>query len=138
MITITDPPKVRKHMTDHFQDIFKGQNLEHNANMIANFLLEDDDPAPYEEFLRRRIPDQLRNELEGLLTQTELDEALQNDMKPNSAPGIDGFTVKFLRIFWPSLKELITRGINKMKTKGKLTITLRTAIMKLLQKGEKD
>ena len=67
-----------------------------------------------------------------------MDEALQNDMKPNSAPGIDGFTVKFLRGFWPSLKELITRGINIMKTKGKLTITLRTALMKLLQKGEKD
>ena len=46
MITITDPPKVRKHMTEHFQEIFKGQNLDHNANMIANFLLEDDDPAP--------------------------------------------------------------------------------------------
>ena len=67
-----------------------------------------------------------------------MDEALQNDMKPNFAPGVDGFTVKFIRVFWPALKELITRGINQMKTKGKLTITLRTALMKLLQKGEKD
>ena len=90
-------------MTEHLQEIFKGQDQDHNANMVANFLLQDDDPAPYEEFLWRRIPDHLRNELEGLLTQTELDEALQNDMKPNSAPGIDGFTVKFLKIFWPCL-----------------------------------
>ena len=122
-------------MTEHFQEIFKAQDLDHNANMVSNFLLQDDDPAPYEEFLQRRIPDHVRNELEGLLTQAELDEALQNYMKPNSAPGVDGFTVKFLMVFWPSLKELITRGINQMKTKGILTITLRTALMKLLQKG---
>ena len=59
-------------------------------------------------------------------------------MKPNSAPGVEGFTFKFLRLFLPYLKELITKGINQMKAKGKLTITLRTALMKLLQKGDKD
>ena len=55
-------------------------------------------------------------------------------VKQNSAQGIDGFTVKFLTVFWPSLKELIIRGINHMKAKGKLTFTLRRALVKLLQK----
>ena len=48
---ITDPPKIRKHITKHFQEIFRGQDLDHNANMVSKFLLQDDDPAPYEEFL---------------------------------------------------------------------------------------
>ena len=51
MTTINDPPKIRKHMTEQVQEIFKGQDLDHNANMVTNFLLQDDDPAPYEEFL---------------------------------------------------------------------------------------
>ena len=77
-------------------------------------------------------------ELEGFLTELELEESLLNDMKPNSAPGIDGFTVKFLKTFWQSLAPLITKAINHMKVKGKLSITLRTTIMWLLQKGNKD
>ena len=84
------------------------------------------------------LPEHLKNEMEGSLTITEFNKALHQYMKPNSAPGIDGFIVKFLQLFWPSLKHLITKGINKMKANGKLTITLRTALMKLLQKGEKD
>ena len=106
--------------------------------MVINCLLQDNDPATYEKFLSRKIPDHLKNELEGLLTQAYLEEALQKVMEPNSAPGVDGFTVKFLRVFWPSFAGLITKGVIQMKTKGKLTITLRTDIMKLLQKGEKD
>ena len=37
-------------------------------------------------------------ELEGLLTQLKLEEALHNDMRPNYAFGIDGVTVNFLAI----------------------------------------
>ena len=135
---ITDPPKIRTHMTKHYQKIFKKQHLNRSQDCLKDFLMEGDDPAPYEEFLGRRIPEHLKKEIEGLLSKTELEEALHKDMKPNSAPGVDGFTVKFLRLFWPSLKDLITQGINLMKKKGKLTITLRTALMKLLQKGDKD
>ena len=32
--------------------------------------------------------------------------------------------------------DLITKGMNNMKSKGKLTITLRTALKNLLQKGK--
>ena len=129
---ITDPPKIREHMTSHYKKIFKKQDLNRHENSLKNFLLEGNDPTTYEEFLRKRIPYHLKNKLERLLSKQKLEEALQRDMKPNSAPGIDGFTVKFLRLFWPSLKDLITKGINQMKAKGKLTITLRTALMKLL------
>ena len=105
---------------------------------IEDFLTHDDDPAPYDEQLKRQIPEELKMELEGFLTEPELEESLLNNMKPNSAPGVDGFTVKFLRTFWQSLAPLITKAINHMKVKGKLSITLRTAIMRLLQKGDKD
>ena len=47
---ITDPPKIRKHMTEHFQEIFNGQNLDHNANMITMTL------HPMRNFFEEEFP----------------------------------------------------------------------------------
>ena len=44
-----------------------------------------------EELKRRVLPDNIKEEMEGDLNDIELN---MEDMKPNSAPGIDGFTVK--------------------------------------------
>ena len=119
-------------MTTHFQDISK-LNKSARIKKIKNFLLTDDDPACFEELLRRQIPDELKLELEGLLTVLELQEALFEDMKPNSAPGINVFFCQIPH----TLAPLIIKVINYMK-KGKLSISHRTAIMKLLQKGNMD
>ena len=64
--------------------------------------------------LQIQIPDKLQTKLEGFVPEPELREALFEDMKPKSAPGIDGFTVKFLR----TLAPLITKAINHMKKRG--------------------
>ena len=117
---ITEPLKIRTKMTEHFQNIFKAQNITTDTTNIEDFLTHDDDPAPYDELLKRQIPE----ELEGFLTEPELEESLLNYMKPNSAPGVDSFTVKFLRTFWQSLAPLITKAINHMKVIGKLSICL--------------
>ena len=125
-------------MVEHFQGIFNKQNIENCPNCIADILLGDNDSKPYGELLRRQFSEELKQELEGPLIQTELKDSLFNDIKPNSAPGINGFTVKFIRTFWPALDPLITAAVNKVKRKGKLTTTLRTAIMILLQEGNKE
>ncbi len=65
---ITDPPKIRTHMTEHYQKIFKKQQLDRSQDCLKDFLMEGDDPAPYEEFLGRRIPEHLKKEIEGLLS----------------------------------------------------------------------
>ena len=76
--------------------------------------------------------------MEEELKNIELNKALMEDMNPNSAPGIDGFTVKFIRAFWDSLRELLRVAVNSMNKKGKMTSTLRLAIIKLLLKSGKD
>ena len=76
--------------------------------------------------------------MEGKLEDDELSKALMNDMKPNSAPGIDGFTVKFIKAFWDSLKPLLREAVNSMNSKGTMSSTLRIAIIKLLLKSGKD
>ena len=59
-------------------------------------------------------------------------------MKPNSAPGLDGFSVAWVRKFWPQLADLTTMAINNCYDKGELTSLLKSAIMKLLPKGNKS
>ena len=60
----------------------------------------DDDEEPFEELKRRALPDNIKEEMERNLNDNELNKAPVNNMKPNSAPGIYGFTVKFMRVFW--------------------------------------
>ena len=58
-------------------------------------------------------------------------------MKGDSSPGIDGFTVNYIRTVWDDLKALTTTALNS-SLGNTLTSSLRLAIIKLLQKGQKD
>ena len=74
--------------------------------------------------------------MEGDLSLQELEEALVFHMNGSSSPGIDGFTVNHLRIFWHDLKFIVRDALNSSQEEG-LSQTLRSAILKLLRKGEK-
>jgi hypothetical protein len=70
----------------------------------------------------------------GLLTTSELTHALFKVMKGDSSPGIDGFTVNFIRVFWTDIKTIVKNALNR-SFGNKLSSTLRTAIVKLLPQG---
>ena len=58
-------------------------------------------------------------------------------MNGSSSPGLDGFTVNYLRVFWHDFKYVIRDALNAAQEEG-LTQTLRSDILKLLRKGDKD
>ena len=68
----------------------------------------------------------------------ELEHALFKKMKGSSAPGIDGFQVNWLRKFWASFKMVTFYAINECYRTGTLTSPLRTGVIRLLRKGQKD
>ena len=68
----------------------------------------------------------------------ELEFALFKKMKGSSAPGIDGFQVNWLRKFWASFKLVTFYAINECYRTGTLTSPLRTGVIRLLRKGQKD
>ena len=76
--------------------------------------------------------------MEGEITKKELKHQSFEHMKTNSAPGIDGFTVDWVRTFWSSLEDICYKIVNECNEIGCLNCTLRVAIMKLLRKGEKS
>ena len=97
----------------------------------------DNDTAPWKALQDRKLSRELAESMEGDLTLDELTTCLFKHMNPSSSPGIDGFTVAYLRVFWNSMKFVVKDTLNDIQTEG-LSQTLRSAIIKLLQKGDKN
>ena len=135
---ITDTKQIRRELHTAFQDIYKLQpNIDISQNAITHFLSSDGDTKPLEELEKRKIPKRMANSMEGMLTTQELTHCLFKVMKGASSPGLDGFTVNHLRVFWEDLKTLTTNALNA-SFGNTLTPSLRKAIVKLLRKGTKD
>ena len=83
------------------------------------------------------MPKKLFKNMEGKLTDKELHHALFEHINGSSSLGVDGFTVNYLRVFWPDMKDL-TRDALNASIGNRLTQILNSAIIKLLRKGEKN
>ena len=70
------------------------------------------------------------------MTEDELTETLNKFMKGASAPGVDGFTVNWLREFWPDLRKLVTNTLNEMYGEELLSSMCREAIIRMLRKNQ--
>ena len=135
---ITDSTQIRTELHDTFQNIYKKQpDLDTTPEALTNFLCSDGDTKPLEELHHRKIHRNISTSMEGMLTTNELTHCLFNIMKGASSPGMDGFTVNYLREFWDDMKILTTNALNA-SFGSTLTPTLRKAIVKLLRKGTKD
>ena len=126
-------------VTDKFQEYYKVQpDLKTSRDDLLKFLNSDEDSTPFAEFTSRKIPAYMARKMEGKLTKPELKDALFNKMHGNSAPGLDGFTVNWLRTFWQELGEITRNALNDCFDNNGLTGLLKTAIVRLLRKGVKD
>ena len=110
---LTDPAAVRKYMQFFMQEIYrKQQGLTPEKEHVISFLGSDNDDAVLEELHRRGLKDEKRDLLEGPITKKELTTQLKKHMKPNSSPGLDGFTVAWVRHFWDDLADLCVAAVN--------------------------
>ena len=81
-------------------EIYKKQdNLTPEARQVESFLRGMDDNGVMDELQKRVLTEQQRKGLEGKILKSELANQLFEHMKNNSAPGIDGFTVAWLKAF---------------------------------------
>ena len=142
--TYTEPKVIRDRVKNDFQSIFNKQpNLKTGMDDLKTFLESDENETgyqtPLDELNKRKKEASARMiDTDDPIKSSELEDCLFTKMKGNSAPGIDGFTVSWLRVFWADMKTLTAKAINKCYEKGKLTDTMNTAVVKLLRKGSKD
>ena len=54
------------------------------------------------------------------------------------SPGNDGLTKEFYESFWDKMKELLTASATEAKHRGELSISQRQAIIKLIEKKDRD
>ena len=86
---------------------FKQDDHKTSEEDIIDFLNCDNDTQPYEELKRwnDQVPKEMFTNTDGWLTDLELHDALFEHMNGSSCPGVDGFTVNYLRAFWPEMKD---------------------------------
>lgn len=70
-------------------------------------------------------------------TENDLDNAIKN-MQNNKSPGNDGLTKEFYQIFWDEINGTFITSIKEAKEKKELSISQRQAIIKLIEKKDRD
>ena len=111
----TNPEEILGEFQSKFAAIYSRQaGVDGSEESIIDFLKSDGDEEPLQILQQRKnriTPDEFTR-MEGLMSETELTETLTKFMKGASAPGVDGFTVNWLREFWPDLRKLVTHALN--------------------------
>ena len=138
LVPITDRQGINDEFRQAFQKIYNKQDVEDSSEAIQEFLDSGGDTKPSEYLKSKALTNQESESIEGEITLTKLNHALLKKMKGKSAPGIDGFTVNWLRKFWDGLKLVSFNAINECCRDGPLTYPLGTGIINLLRKGQKD
>ena len=76
-------------------------------------------------------------ECEGIIIETELLKALKS-MKNDKSPGNDGITKEFYEFFWDDIKNLLSDSIKKSFISGELSTSQKQAVIKLIEKKDRD
>ena len=112
-IKIKDCQWINDEFHKAFQKIYAKQDVDDSSEAIQDFLDSGNDTRPSEYITNIALSDAERDKIEGEITLGELEYSLFKKMKGSSAPGIDGFTVNWLRKFWSSLKLITLNSINE-------------------------
>ena len=94
------------------------------------------DTALWEAPKSRKISKELSEAIGDNLPMSNTN-TLFNHINGSSSPGMDGFTVAYLRVFWNNMKYAVQETLNNIQTDG-LSQTSRNAVIKLFGKGIKN
>ena len=123
---ITNQQEILKSQHQYFSNLYKKKvGSEQMKDRITNFL---------NSALIPTLSQSERESCEGLLTHSEVLEALK-EMNNGSAPGLDGLTIEFLKMFWGGLGDLLTRSFNQAFQSGSLSKSQCKSAITLIYKG---
>ena len=109
-----------------YSDLYSA-NAE-SSNVSYSFLHKPEIP---------KLTTEKKNICEGTLSVKECFDCLQS-FENNKSPGNDGLTAEFYKTFWNSVGGLLVDGLNCAYDQDELSNSQKQAIIKLIEKKEKD
>ena len=97
------------------------------SNLYRTKINSDEMEEKIDIFMRNTVTPTIsvtqKDKCKGVVVETELLSALKQ-MKNGSAPGCDGTTVEFLKMFWTRISNLLTLLFNSACENGNLSLSL--------------
>lgn len=124
---VTQTDDILKEQRRYYKELYTEKTMSTEAEIdiaLSNLTAPELDPKTSES-------------LEGPISYKELTQALKAT-KNGKSPGLDGFSVDFLKLFWSELGIFILRSINEAYSTGSMSISQRRAVITCIPKGNKD
>ena len=126
-IEITDTKDILKKIHAFYSNLFDRKITKSSTDSI-NFLNTLDLPC---------ITDQHKKHCDAEISIDDLEKSLFS-MQSNKTPGNDGLSAEFYKFFWAEVKELLFDSYKYSRIVGELSTSQRQAIIKLIEKKDKD
>lgn len=125
--TIREQSKIIETQSRFYKELYKENNNTNNRSetYIQDFLGATEMP---------KISDNLKYECELPITEEEVGLAIKQ-LNNGSAPGSDGFTAEFYKVFWSRLKPMILESFQQSFELGHVSKSQQKGILSLIHKG---
>ena len=125
---ISNPKEILKELNKFYQNLYSENGKKPSIETKNKFLKNENIPV---------LDQEESKQCEGQLTMNECFQALES-FECNKSPGNDGLTAEFYKCFWTRLGEQLVECLNFSHIHGRLSNSQRQAIIKLIEKKEKD
>jgi hypothetical protein len=111
-----------------------------DSHYKETFTENQDQPRLGDEWFNgiKTISDPRKELLEKTITKNDLANVIFKEMSNGKSPGADGLTVKFYIKFWVYLVDDLHKSISHGLKKGKLSVSQRRSVIRLIAKKGKD
>lgn len=124
----TQPKAISDAFAEYYQELYRGQNQESKKEKIIKFLK----PLNLTKILREEAC-----KLTDPITEEEIKETISN-LKNNKAPGTDGFSGEYYKVFMNDLSPILCKVYNYALQSGDPPKSWSEAIISVLHKEGKD
>ena len=125
---VTSDKKILTECVAFYKNLYSSKGNTYNQDGTTVFIKGGDE---------RAIDEHELTSCEGVLTEKECLEALR-DMESEKTPGTDGLPAEFYKVFWKDVSNTLISALNYAYETGKLSITQRRGIIKLIPKKDAE
>ena len=133
---VTLQGEIEDEINDFYSKLYAKRETNSSEDDIRDFMGETG-YGMFKDSVNKKVPKPILESIDGDLSATEVLAALKKG-KHGKAPGQDGFTREFYKVFADELLPFIMQYVEFSKERGILSEHQRIGVITLLPKGKKD